>query len=150
MPFTQRIIIAAAAAMAMAVSAGAAMAHDYNGNTISMFAPALHNYSGAWPVTVTRSQRDNGTGCLTLTGNGPRGGSASLVFGGFKYPYGSFLVVNGILMATITQPLSGQNGALTFVASANRGNIGLGMFEDIEGGSNFDAGALAFGMKNGC
>jgi hypothetical protein len=43
MPFTQRIIIAAAAAMAMAVSAGAAMAHDYNGNTISMFAPALHN-----------------------------------------------------------------------------------------------------------
>ncbi len=43
MPFTQRIIIAAAAAMAMAVSAGAAMAHGYSGNTIGMFAPALHN-----------------------------------------------------------------------------------------------------------
>jgi hypothetical protein len=114
-----------------------------------MFVPALHSYSGAWPVTVTRSQRSNGTGCLTLSGNA-RGGSASLVFGGFKYPYGSFFVIDNILMATISEPLYGQNGALTFTASANRGNIGQGIFENIEGGSNFDFGALAFGMKNGC
>jgi hypothetical protein len=148
MRFSQRILIAAAAAMAIA-SAGPATAHGYNGNTISMFVPALHSYSGAWPVTVTRSQRSNGTGCLTLSGNA-RGGSASLVFGGFKYPYGSFFVIDNILMATISEPLYGQNGALTFTASANRGNIGQGIFENIEGGSNFDFGALAFGMKNGC
>jgi hypothetical protein len=132
MRFTQRIIVAAAAT-AMAVSAGPAIAHGYSGN---------------WPVTVTRSQRSNGTGCLTLTGNGS--GSASLVLGGQKYVYGSFLVIKGILMATISEPLYGQNGALMFTASASHGNIGQGIFENIEGGSNFDAGALAFGMKNGC
>jgi hypothetical protein len=141
------IIIVAAAATAVVFSAGPAMA--YNGNT-NMFVPALHNYSGAWPVTVTHSQRSNGTGCLTLTGNGPRGGGASLVFGGFKYPYGSFVVLGDILMATISEPLYGQNGALTFTASANRGQIGQGIFENIEGGSNFDFGALAFGTRNGC
>ena len=53
-------------------------------------------------------------------------------------------------MATIIKPSGSQNGALTFTASANRGQIGQGIFEDIEGGSNFDFGALAFGMKNGC
>jgi hypothetical protein len=37
-----------------------------------------------------------------------------------------------------------------FIASASHGYIGQGILENIEGGSNFDAGALAFGMKNGC
>jgi hypothetical protein len=147
MRFSQQILIAAAAAVAMVVAAGPAMA--YNGNTNNMFAPALHNYSGAWPVTVTRSQFSNGTACLTLTGNSSSG-SASLVMNGQKYPYGSFVVVNRILMATIIKPSGSQNGALTFTASASRGQIGLGIFEDIQGGSNFDFGALAFGMKNGC
>ncbi len=54
------------------------------------------------------------------------------------------------LMATIIKPSGSQNGALTFTAFASRGQIGLGIFEDIQGGSNFDFGALAFGMKNGC
>ena len=58
MRFSQQVLIAAVATTAMVVSAGAAMAH---GNTMNMFAPALHNYSGAWPVTVTRSQFSNGT-----------------------------------------------------------------------------------------
>jgi len=106
-------------------------------------------YSGSWPVTVTGSQRSNGTACLTLTGNA-RGGQASLVSGSQKYPYGSFLVLNGILMVTISEPLYGQNGALMFTASASHGHIGQGIFENIEGGSNFDFGSLAFGMKNGC
>jgi hypothetical protein len=53
-------------------------------------------------------------------------------------------------VVTITEPLYGQNGALIFVASASRGHIGQGIFENVEGGSNFDAGALAFGTKNGC
>jgi|HubBroStandDraft_2_1064218.scaffolds.fasta_scaffold13437_5 hypothetical protein len=149
MRFMQCIIIAAAAATAMVISAGAALANGYNGNTINMFVPASANYSGAWPVTVTRSQRSNGTGCLTLSGNA-RGGQASLDFGGFKYPYGSFLVSDGILVATISEPLYGQNGALMFIVHAAQGHIGQGIFENIEGGSNFDFGALAFGMKNGC
>ena len=146
MRFSQRILIAAFATTAMFVTTGAAMAHGYNGNIL----PALHSYSGAWPVTVTGSQFSNGTACLTLTETGGNGGSASLVMDGQKYPYGSFVVVNRILMANITEPLYGQNGALMFVASANRGHTGQGIFENIEGGSNFDFGSLAFGMKNGC
>ena len=144
---TKRLLIAAVAAMAVAVCAGPATAHGYNGN--NMFVPATHNYSGAWPVTVTHSQRSNGTDCLTLTGSG-NSGSASLVFDGQKYSYGSFLIINDNLVATITEPLYGQNGALIFIASASRGRIGQGIFENVEGGSNFDAGALAFGTKNGC
>ena len=149
MRFKQRIITAAAAAMVMVVSPGPAMAHGYNGNTISMFVPASHSYSGAWPVTVTRSQRSNGTGCLTLTGNGS-GGSASLVFGGQKYVYGSFQVINHTLVATIQAQAGSQNAGLVFVGSASRGNIGPGVFDDVYGGEAFDEGALAFGMKNGC
>lgn len=112
--------------------------------------PASHSYTGAWPVTVSHSQRSNGTGCLTLTEGGNDAGSASLVFGTQKYQYGSFLVMDGVLVATISQPLNGQNGALMFIAHAKRGHVGQGIFEDIEGGSNFDAGNLAFGAKNGC
>lgn len=112
--------------------------------------PATHSYSGAWPVTVSHSQRSNGTGCLTLTEGGNGSGSASLVFGSQKYQYGSFLVMDGVLVATISQPLNGQNGALMFIAHAKRGQVRQGIFEDIEGGSNFDFGNLAFGAKNGC
>jgi hypothetical protein len=148
MRFTQRVMIAAAAAAAVAALAGPVAAHVYNGNGIDNIDPAMQSYGGAWPVTITHSQRSNGTGCLTLTGS--TSGSASLVFSGQKYPYGSFLVMNGILMATITEPLYGQNGALMFTVTARRGHPGHGLFENVEGGSNFDAGDLAFGTKNGC
>ncbi|MGP8101402.1 MAG: hypothetical protein ACLQHL_11720 [Candidatus Cybelea sp.] len=134
MRFTQRITIAAAAAMAVVASAAPAMANGYN---------------GSWPVTITHSQRSNGTGCLTLTGYA-RAGTASLVFGSQKYSYGSFVVVDDIIVANITEPLYGQNGALMFMAHASHGHIGQGVFENIEGGSNFDYGALTFGTKNGC
>lgn len=145
MRFAQRTLIAAAAALAMLTSASGAMAHGYS----NMMFPASRGYSGSWPVTVTHSQFSNGTDCLTLNG-GSNGGSASLVAGGQKYPYGSFLVVSGILIANIVEPLYGQNGALMFTAHANRGQIGRGIFEDLRGGSNFDAGDLTFGAKNGC
>jgi len=148
MRFTQRIITVAATA-AVVVSAGPAMARGYNGNVMNAFAPASQSYSGAWPVTISHSQFSNGTGCLTLTGSGSSG-SASLVFGGQKYPYGSFLVINDILVATIQEPLYGQNGSLMFAAHARGGRIGHGLFENVEGGSNFDTGNLAFGAKNGC
>ena len=134
MHFAQRSIIAGAAAIAVAISAAPASARNYN---------------GAWPVTISHSQRDNGTGCLTLSGN-RTSGQASLVFGSFKYPYGSFIVLNALLVVNITEPLYGQNGALMFIAPASHGHIGQGDFEDIRGGSNFDFGDLAFGDKNGC
>lgn len=149
MRFSQRLLIAAIAAAAMVVSAGPIMAHGFNGNATNTFAPDLSSYRGAWPVTVTGSQFSNGTDCLTLTGNGSSG-SASLVMNGQRYPDGSFEVVNHILMATIVKPSGSQNGAIMFDASANRGHVGQGVFENIEGGSSFDFGALAFGMKGGC
>ncbi|MBV9263878.1 MAG: hypothetical protein JO324_06105, partial [Candidatus Eremiobacteraeota bacterium] len=67
-----------------------------------------------------------------------------------KYPYGSFIVLNGLIVVNITEPLYGQNGALMFIAPASRGHFGVGDFEDIRGGSNFDFGDLTFGQKNGC
>ncbi|MFY9739834.1 MAG: hypothetical protein WAK11_12415 [Candidatus Cybelea sp.] len=146
MRFSQRNLLAAVAATALTLLAAPAMAH-INGN--STFASASQSYSGSWPVTVTGSQFSNGTYCLTLTGNGTSG-SASLVANGQRYHYGSFEVVNQMLMATIVKPSGSQNGALTFNASANRGRIGQGIFENIEGGSSFDFGALAFGMKGSC
>jgi hypothetical protein len=144
MRFARGIVIAAVAGFAGFSSPGAATAHVY-GNTVNPFDPASRSYNGAWPVTVSQSQRSNGTGCLTLNG-----GSASLVFEGQKYAYGSFLVMNHLLIATITEPLYGQNGALMFIVPTKRGQIGQGIFENIEGGSNFDAGTLTFGAKNGC
>jgi hypothetical protein len=129
--FTQSIVIAVTAAMA------------------TMFVPASHSYAGAYPVTITHSQFSNGTGCLTLSGAGSSG-QAALVFESQKYPYGSFIVMNGLIVVNIVQPLYGQNGALMFVAPAHRGNIGVGDFEDIEGGSNFDFGSVSFGAKGGC
>ena len=148
MRFPQRTLIVVIAALGMVASAGAAMAHGYYGSSNTMF-PMSRGYSGNWPVTITNSIFDNGTDCLTLNGRG-NGGQASLVAGGTKYPFGSFIVRNGILVVNITEPLYGQNGSLLFTATASRGIIGRGAFEDDRGGSSFDAGDLAFGTKNGC
>lgn len=136
MRLPKRVMTGAAIAMAALCSAGPAVAHGYN-------------YNGSWPVTIAGSYFYNGTGCLTLNGTAG-GGSASFVFGAQKFTYGSYLAINGILMATVTEPLYGQNGALVFTAFAGHGRIGDGLFENIEGGSNFDHGSLAFGKKNGC
>jgi hypothetical protein len=107
------------------------------------------NFAGTWPVTVSRSQFNNGTGCLTLTANAS-GNAASLSFRGQTLHYGSFTIINDIVLVTITQQEGSQNGALLFVGRARRGHIGPGSFEQVSGGANFDAGVLAFGMKNGC
>jgi hypothetical protein len=147
MRFSKRIPIAAVAAMAMIVSAGAAMAHGYNGGPANI---AAQSYGGSWPVTVTHSQHSNGTYCLTLTEYGKNAGSASLVIGSQKFPYGTFQVFNHTLVATIQAQGYGQNAGLVFIGSANRGNIGTGVFDDVYGGEAFDEGALAFGMKGGC
>jgi hypothetical protein len=150
MRFSKRILIAAVTTMAMVVSAGAAMAHGINGSTMNMVVPESHGYGGSWPVTVSHSQHSNGTDCLTLIGNGSDAGSASLVIGSQRFPNGSFLVINHTLVATITAQAYSQNAGLVFIGSADRGKIGPGVFEDVYGGSDFDAGASTFGMKGGC
>jgi hypothetical protein len=149
MPFTRCTVFAVAAALAVVLSAGVAGARGYNDNTLGVFLRDATNFSGNWPVTITGSQRDNGTGCLTLNGR-IGGGQATLKFGGFSYPYGQFIVKNGLLVTNITEPLYGQNGALMFIVPVHRGQIGTGDFEDIRGGSNFDFGTLTFGAKGGC
>lgn len=147
MRFSQRILTVAVLAAALVFSAAAARAHVYGVRPIIF--PASQGYTGRWPVTITKSQFSNGTDCLTLNGNS-HGGTASLVAGSQKYPYGSFVVMHDIMVVNITEPLYGQNGVLTFTAHANDGHIGQGVFEDLRGGSNFDDGDLAFGTKNGC
>lgn len=149
MPFTQRILIVAVGTAALVFSAAAARAHVYNDRSGNAFSAASRSFAGTWPVTITNSQYSNGTDCLTLSGNG-KSGSATLVAGSQKYPYGSFLVLHGIIIVNIVEPLYGQNGVLTFTAHANNGHIGQGIFEDLRGGSNFDNGDLSFGTKNGC
>jgi hypothetical protein len=70
MRFLKQILIAATLPMLVPVSAAMAQ-----------------SYSGRWPLTVSHSQRSNGTYCLTLTDDGsygwPHSGPASLVGGGF-------------------------------------------------------------------
>jgi hypothetical protein len=69
-------------------------------------------------VTISRTQGDNGTGCLTLAENSSNGGSASLVFGGTKDTFGTFQVINDILVATIqSEGGTGQNAGLVFIGS---------------------------------
>ncbi|HMF27374.1 MAG TPA: hypothetical protein VKE42_01295, partial [Candidatus Cybelea sp.] len=98
-----------------------------------------------------RSHHSNGTSCLTLTDDGSNGwkhsGSASL---GGSLSFGTFQVINHTLVATIEASGYGQNAGLVFIGSANHGNIGKGVFEDVYGGEDFDSGALTFGMKGGC
>jgi hypothetical protein len=118
--------------------------------SIGSAAANMRSYGGSWPVTITRSQHSNGTGCLTLVGNGTDKGAASLVFGSQKYTYGTYQVINGTLVATIQAQGYGQNAGLVFVGSASRGSIGPGVFDDVYGGEAFDEGALAFGMRGGC
>jgi hypothetical protein len=149
--FSQPILIAAAAVMAMVFSAGAANARGHIGSTMNTFLPESQSYSGNWPVTISRTQGDNGTGCLTLTETSSNGGSASLVFGGIQYTFGTFQVINHTLVATIqSQGGNGQNAGLVFIGSASRGKIGPGVFDEVYAGEAFVEGALAFGVKGGC
>lgn len=149
MRFLQVILIAAFATLAIVVSASPAMARGYT-STMDMAVPDSFSYSGSWPVTVTRSQHSNGTGCLTLTQNGGNSGAASLVFGSQKFTFGTFQIFNHTLVATIQAQGYGQNAGLVFIGSARRGNIGPGVFDEVYGGEAFEEGALAFGMRNGC
>jgi hypothetical protein len=111
---------------------------------------AARGYTGRWPVTVTHSQRSDGTYCLTLKSSSRNSGSASLTGPSINLPFGTFQVVNNTLVATIQQPGGSQNAGLVFIADASAGNIGKGAFDQVYGGEAFDFGALSFGSRNGC
>jgi hypothetical protein len=103
-------------------------------------------YAGNWPVTVTHSQRSNGTYCLKLTGYG----GASLT-GGFGNPTdGEFQIIAHTLVATIDVPGGdGEIDYLVFVARATSGSIGEGIFDYANAAEN-DVGKIAFGAEGGC
>jgi hypothetical protein len=117
---------------------------------LSVLAPAsaamAQNYTGNWPLTVTRSMFLNGTYCLMLKGFAA-GGTAEIA----GMEEGAFEIINNQLVVVIPVPLQGQNGALTFNAVAKHGKIAAtGAAVQIEGGAFFDAGGLAIGTKGGC
>jgi hypothetical protein len=133
----RRLIAIALAIAAFALTTSAAVAQSYTGN---------------WPVTVTQSQRDNGTYCVSLTDNGSGGfpHSGEAVLNGQNNPYGGyFTVVDGLITVTFTYP-SGEGDCcsfLVFTAHANNGKIGKGVFNYF---GLTDIGLLAFGKKDGC
>ncbi|MGA2002326.1 MAG: hypothetical protein ABSG70_03025 [Terriglobales bacterium] len=115
-------------------------------------AAMAQSYTGDWPVTVTQSQRDNGTYCMSLTDDGsygfPHSGEATLIPNNNPYP-GYFTVVDGLITVTFTFP-SGEGDCcdyFVFTARASNGHIGKGVFNYF---GITDIGLLAFGKKNGC
>ena len=147
MRFLQQTSVVVAATSAIAFSVGAAMAHGIASPFIMDDRAA---YSGGWPATISHAARGNGTYCLTLKQTERNSGSASLTGHGTNQPFGTFFIVNHILVATIEQSGGSQNAGLVFIAPANKGNLGNGAFEQVYGGENFDSGKLTFGLKGGC
>lgn len=140
MRFPKKVLVSlAVVSLTTVVWPSATVARGY------ILAPMARSYSGNYPVTVTGTQHGNFTGCLTLTSSG----SASLVIGSQRYPYGTFLVTNHTFVATIQAQGYGQNAGLLFIVPANR-KLGQGVYEEVYGGANFESGALAFGSKGGC
>ena len=133
----RRFIATELAIAAFARTTSAAMAQSYTGN---------------WPATVTESQRNNGTNCVTLTDDGSYGWphSGEAVLNGQQDPYGGyFTVINGLITVTFTYP-SGEGDCcdfLVFTAAASKGHIGKGAFNYF---GLTDNGVVAFGTKNGC
>jgi hypothetical protein len=139
MNFLKPVLVSMIAVALALVGSAAGMARGFSPT------PMARTYNGSWPVTVTRSQHSNGTGCLTLTSNG----SASLLMGSQTFS-GSYVVFNHTFVATVTAQAYSQNAGLVYIGRADRTTIGNGVFEDVYGGADFDSGALAFGMKGGC
>jgi hypothetical protein len=152
MHFSYKFAIAVAALLVASVPTVSAIAAGFDRGAFDASAQQMsRNYSGSWPVTVSGSQHSNGTYCLTLITSATNGGSASLVIGNQKYPYGTFQILNNTVVATIQAQGYGQNAGLVFVGSAEtRNHIGPGVFDDVYGGEAFDEGALSFGKNGGC
>lgn len=133
----RRFIATALAIAAFALTTSAAMAQSYTGD---------------WPATVTKSQRNNGTYCVSLTDNGSYGfpHSGPAVLNGQNNPYGGyFTVIDGLITVTFTYP-SGAGDCCSFqvfTAHANNGKIGKGVFNYF---GLTDIGLLAFAPKDSC
>jgi hypothetical protein len=115
-------------------------------------AAMAQSYSGKWPATVTKSQRDNGKNCITLTDDGSYGfhhsGEAVLNGQNNGYP-GYFTVVDGLITVTFTFP-SGEGDCCNFAvftAPASGGQIGKGVFNYL---GLTDIGEVTFGKKDAC
>jgi len=133
----RRFIATALAIAAFALVTSSAMAQSYSGN---------------WQATVTKSQRSNGTYCVTLTDDGSYGfpHSGEAVLNGQNNPYGGyFTVIDGLITVTFTYP-SGEGDCCdfqVFTAHASNGKISKGVFNYF---GLTDIGLLAFGKKDGC
>jgi len=135
--YIRKFIATALAIASVALTTSAAMAQSYTGN---------------WPATVTQSQRDNGTYCVSLTDDGsygfPHSGEAALIPNNSPYP-GYFTVIDGVITVTITYP-SGAGECCSFfvfTAHANNGHISKGVFNYF---GLTDIGLVSFGKKDGC
>ncbi len=132
-----RFILTALAIAVFALMSNAAMAQSY---------------TGKWPATVTKSQRDNGKNCITLTDDGSYGfrHSGGAVLNGYNNPYpGYFSVVDGVITVVFTY-VSGVGDCCAyqvFTAPASDGEIGKGVFNYL---GNTDIGVVSFGKKDAC
>ena len=111
-------------------------------------------YTGNWPITVSNSQRANGSYCLTVKDDGslrfPHSGFVSLTGPGGNLPYGTFELIGHFFTVTVQQQGETQNAGLVFVARAGNGIIGNGIYDQVYGGEEFDSGKAIFGAKGGC
>jgi len=120
-------------------------------------AAVAQSYSGKWPVNVALPPHYGHTGCITLVDNGSDGathsGSATITGSlvGGTLPYGTFQVINNLLVITIQAASdTGSNAGLVFIAPALNGSLGSGVFENVYGGENSISGALTVGKNGGC
>ena len=115
------------------------------------------SYTGTYPLTVTQSNHSNGTYCLALTdevSSGKRHHGSAVLTGGSLVgllPYGSFQVINHIIVASGEQQLSdGNTAGLIFAGAAANGSISTLVYDQDYGGQSNDSGMVKIGEKNGC
>jgi len=144
-------MLAAIASLSAIVSANAAAAGDIS-------------YTGNWPVKLTHDvfltaegytgHGPNTTHCISLTDDGSVGWphSGFAVLDNDINSSGQFAVIGHTILIYIFVLGSGQEPAsLVFSANARNGDIGKkGAFDNIQGGTSFDAADATFGQKNGC
>jgi hypothetical protein len=122
-----KMLLTIVTAVSMALAASTAVAKSYTGN---------------WPVTIKGSADFNGPHCVELSG-----GSALLD----DTYYGEFQVIGRTILVFLDITGSGEEPAsLLFSSPADKGNIGKGAFDEIQGGTSYDSGTTVFGTKGGC